>query len=114
MAHLFFENGQIVLCPCFSPFEADRNAVRSMFPKGRFFEVHVNCDLAVCKRRDPHGWYAKAASGIDEEILEVSSPYEIPQHPECTVETDLQSLDDILNVLLRVLRESRIIKSLKE
>jgi bifunctional enzyme CysN/CysC len=111
MARVLFGNGQIVLCPCLSPFEADRNVVRSMFPKGRFFEVHVNCDLAVCKRRDPHGWYTQTT---DKELPGISSPYEVPKHPECLVETDLQSLDDILNALLQMLKEHGILKAQKE
>lgn len=111
MARLIFEHGQIVLCPCLSPFEADRHAVRNMFPKGRFFEVHVNCDLSVCKRRDPHGWYSRS---IDKELPGISAPYEIPQHPECVVETDLQSLDDILEKLLKMLKAHSILKAENE
>lgn len=50
VAKLFFENGNIVLCTFISPFKKDREFVRSLFPEGRFIEIHVNCDIEECRR----------------------------------------------------------------
>ncbi|MEM1044418.1 MAG: sulfate adenylyltransferase subunit CysN, partial [Bacteroidota bacterium] len=60
VAKLFFESGTVVLCTFVSPFRADRQRVRELFPDGRFVEVFVDADLDTLRQRDPKGLYAKA------------------------------------------------------
>jgi len=100
MARLFFESGHIVVCTFISPFEKDRAFVRSLFPAGSFFEVYVKCDLDVCRRRDPNGLYQKAITGEIKDFTGVSSPYEAPRNPEITLETDLQSVEDSVDLII--------------
>ena len=109
VARLFFESGHIVLCTFISPFKQDREAVRALLPDGQFFEIAVECDLEVCKRRDPHGLYHKALKGEIAEFTGISSPYEAPEQPELRIETDLQSVDDILEQILTVLQQQTIL-----
>ncbi len=109
VAHLLFQAGNLVICTFISPFIKDRAFVRSLFPAERFFEIAVKCDLEVCKRRDPNGLYEKARKGEIKEFTGISSPYEEPERPEITVETDLQSLDDILSHLVKILKECGIL-----
>jgi len=109
VARLFFENGAIVLCTFISPFRRDRDYVRALVPEGRFFEVYVKCDISVCKRRDPKGLYAKAERGEIHEFTGVSSPYEEPQTPEITVETDISSTEEIVGQIVAALREKQIV-----
>jgi len=109
VARLFFETGHLVVCTFISPFTKDRDFVRSLLPEGRFFEIHVKCDIEVCKRRDPNGLYKKALNGEIPEFTGISSPYEAPEHPELVVETDLQSVDEILPAITAILKESQII-----
>ncbi|RIK47155.1 MAG: bifunctional sulfate adenylyltransferase subunit 1/adenylylsulfate kinase [Chloroflexi bacterium] len=104
VARLGFEHGNLTLCTFISPFKADREFARSLLPAGRFIEVYVKCDLDVCKRRDPKGLYAKALAGEIPEFTGVSSPYEEPERPEILVETDVQSVDDIVETILEELR----------
>jgi bifunctional enzyme CysN/CysC len=100
VAKLMFEYGNIALCTFISPFKADRDFARSLLPEGRFIEIYVKCDIEVCKRRDPKGLYAKAMRGEIPEFTGISSPYEAPESPELLVETDVQSVDDILAQIL--------------
>jgi adenylylsulfate kinase-like enzyme len=69
-------------------------------PDSRFVEIYVKCDLEVLKRRDPKGLYAKALRGEIPEFTGVSSPYEEPLAPEILVETDVQSVDDIVEQVM--------------
>lgn len=110
VARLFFEAGHIVLCAFISPFIRDRRFVRSLFPEGSFFEVHVKCDLKTCVTRDPHGLYQKALAGEIAEFTGISSPYEEPPAPEIIVETDRQDAEPIVDLLLRRLMEEKIIQ----
>lgn len=110
VARLFFESGHIVICAAIAPFEIDRAFVRALLPEDRFMEIYVKCDLEVCKRRDPHGFYAQALAGTLKDFPGISSPYEAPQQPELTVETDLQSLDEILMHILDMLQQKNIVQ----
>ena len=109
VARLFFESGHLVICTFISPFEKDRSFARSLIPEGRFFEVYVKCDLEVCKRRDPNGLYRKTLAGEIKEFTGISSPYEAPQHPEVTLETDLQSVKESVEQIIGLLEEGQII-----
>jgi bifunctional enzyme CysN/CysC len=108
-AKLFFESGKIVICTFISPFEKDRMSVRSLMPKGRFFEVFVKCDLEVCKRRDPNGLYKKALSGEINDFTGISSPYEEPKDAEIVAETDLKTVEDIVADIQGILAQNKII-----
>lgn len=110
IARLFFESGHIVICATIAPFETDRAFVRSFWPEDRFVEIYVKCDLEVCKRRDPHGFYAQALAGTIKEFPGISFPYETPQRSELIVETDLQSLDAILAQILDLLQQKNIVQ----
>lgn len=110
VARLFFEAGHIVFCAFISPFIRDRQFVRSLFPEKSFFEVHVKCDLETCIKRDPHGLYKKALAGEIAEFTGISSPYEEPLAPEIVVETDLQGVEQTVNLLFRRLMQENIIR----
>ncbi len=110
VARLFFEAGHLVICTFISPFEKDRSFVRSLLPEGRFFEIYVKCDLEVCKRRDPNGLYRKTLAGEIKEFTGISSPYEAPENPEITLETDLQSVKESIDRIVHQLKVAHIIE----
>jgi bifunctional enzyme CysN/CysC len=109
VARLGFDHGNITMCTFISPFQADREFARSLIPQNRFIEVYVKCDLEVAKRRDPKGLYAKAMRGEIPEFTGVSSPYEEPRNPELLVETDVQSVEDIVSQIMDYLVRHGII-----
>jgi bifunctional enzyme CysN/CysC len=109
VARLSFSHGNIVLCTFISPFRKERDFARSIIPEGRFFEIYVQCDLEVCKRRDPKGLYAKALRGEISNFTGISSPYEAPENPELVVETDLKSTEEIVEQILQTLDQRGII-----
>ena len=109
VARLFFEAGHIVICTFISPFIRDRNFVRSLFPEGSFFEIHVMCGLETCIQRDPHGLYQKALAGEIAEFTGISSPYEAPPAPEIVVDTDQQDAEAMVDLLLQRLVQGNII-----
>ncbi|HXF63703.1 MAG TPA: sulfate adenylyltransferase subunit CysN [Caldilineaceae bacterium] len=110
VARLAFEHGNIALCTFISPFKADRDFARSLLPDGRFIEVYVKCDPEVCKRRDPKGLYAKALRGEIPDFTGVSSPYEEPDRPDILVETDVQSVEDIVEIILQELNRRGLLR----
>ena len=109
VARLGYTHGQLVMCTFISPYQQDRDFVRSLIPTERYFEIYVKCDIEVCKRRDPKGLYAKALSGEIPNFTGISAPYEEPENPELIVETDLRSAEEIVDTIVEKLREGAII-----
>lgn len=62
-AKLMTEAGIITSTAFISPFRADREMARSLFPHGEFIEIYCNASLNVCERRDVRGLYKKARAG---------------------------------------------------
>lgn len=111
VARLLFEQGAIVLCAFVSPYRADRDRVRALFPEGRFIEVHVAADLATCRARDVKGHYAKAAAGQLSGLTGLDAPYEVPESADLRIDTGMASVDACLESLQQLLRERQIVRS---
>lgn len=103
VARLFYLQGNLVICSFISPFRADRDAVRAMLPPGGLLEIHVDCDLEVCKQRDVKGLYRRALSGELPEFTGVSSPYEAPAAPDLRLRSDQQSVDACVTAMIELL-----------
>lgn len=103
-AKLFVEAGTIVLTAFISPFRADRARVRSLFPAIDFIEIHTDCSLAVCEQRDVKGLYQRARRGEIANFTGISSPYEAPDAPDLTVDTERCGLEQAVAQVLATLR----------
>ena len=108
-ARLFIEAGVIVLTAFISPFAIDRAKVRAMVPEGDFIEIYCRASLEICERRDVKGLYAKARAGQITEFTGISSPYEIPQHPELVIDTGQLALDVCVLQVVEYLQARNII-----
>ena len=87
VAALLHDLGHVVICAFISPYREDRAFARSRVPERRFLEVHVQCPLAECERRDPKGLYKKAHAGELTGFTGVDDAYEEPARPELTINT---------------------------
>lgn len=86
VAKLFVEAGVIVLTAFISPFRVDRDKARQLI-QGDFVEIYCNCSLEVCEERDVKGLYRKARAGEIKQFTGISSPYEVPENPELSIDT---------------------------
>jgi len=110
VARLMSDAGLLCLTAFISPYRADRDRVRALHPEGRFIEVFVDCPLEVCESRDPKGLYKKARAGEIGAFTGISAPYEAPEDPEATVDTDQKSIEACAEALLTELRARDIIR----
>ncbi len=76
MARLFIDAGIIVITAFISPYQKDREQIRSLVSDNQFLEIYVKCPIDICENRDQKGIYAKAKSGIIKEFTGISAPYE--------------------------------------
>nr|HPN83519.1 adenylyl-sulfate kinase [Spirochaetota bacterium] len=105
VAKLMLDAGLIVITSFISPYRADREMVRSLFPEGDFVEVFVDAPLAVCEQRDPKGLYRKARSGEIPNFTGINAPYEAPENPEMHVRTAECGLHEIVETLAGLLKQ---------
>jgi bifunctional enzyme CysN/CysC len=97
VAKLFFEHGNIVLCTFVSPYRKDREAVRRLFPEGRFHEIFVTCKPETAQERDPKGLYKKAKKGEITNLTGFDGEYEESNSLKTfIVETDNKSIQECL------------------
>lgn len=87
VARLMVDAGLIVIVAAISPFRADRDAARQLFPEGTFVEVYVSTPFDVCAQRDPKGLYREARAGRIKNFTGLDSPYEAPLAPDCEINT---------------------------
>lgn len=109
VARLFMEAGVIVLTAFISPFRAGRERVRGMAGDGDFIEIYCDAHIEICERRDMKGVYRKARSGRIADFTGISSPYEIPENPEITVNTGEKELDDCVQQVIDEMMQRSII-----
>lgn len=109
VAKLFVDSGQIVLTAFISPFREDREMVRNMFQEDEFIEIFVNCPIQVCENRDPKGLYKKARKGEIPDFTGISSPYEAPNHPEISIDTNKTTIEQSVQMILSFLKEKGIL-----
>ena len=100
MAKVLSRNDVIVLVSLISPYKIIRELARSELPK--FMEVHVNCPLEVCMKRDVKGLYAKAKTGEVKAMTGFSDTYEDPENPELVVSTQHETVEESAKKIIRI------------
>ena len=85
VANLLYDAGLITLVACISPFAAQREFARNLFPAGRFVEVFVDTPQSICEQRDQKGLYRRARAGEISNFTGIDSPFERPKTPEMTI-----------------------------
>ena len=91
--------GKVVIASFISPYRESRAYVRSVCD--RFVEIYVRASLEECERRDPKGLYKKARRGEIRKFTGLDDPYEPPEHPELTIDTERETVDQSFERLQR-------------
>ncbi len=107
-ARILQEAGLIVLAAFITPYAEDRRTLRQLFVPGTFFEVHVDCPLAVCQRRDPKALYQRAEAGLVPDFTGISQPYEVPEHPDVRIPTETLDIEESTQQLWDFIRAKKL------
>lgn len=84
--------GKTVIASFISPYRESRAYVRSVCQQ--CVEIYVRASLEECEKRDPKGLYRQARSGAIKNFTGLDDPYEPPEHPELTIDTERQTVDE--------------------
>ena len=83
------KNGGIAICAPIAPFEGPRIENKNLINQfGKYFEIYISTSVEECTRRDTKGLYAKAISGELKGFTGINDPYEIPENPDLTIDTE--------------------------
>lgn len=102
---------RVAVAACISPYASIRDKNRELI--GNFVEVYCKCSVKECAKRDPKGLYEKAFKGEIKEFTGVDDPYEEPKNPEVVVETDKETPEESLAIILAKLEELNYLPKLK-
>ncbi len=105
VALLMADSGLVALVPVVSPYAADRARVQTSHEtRGvRFLEVFVDAPLEICEKRDPKGLYRRARDGTLPGMTGIDDPYEPPSEPDLLLQTEILSVDESVDALLRAI-----------
>ena len=95
VAKLFVDSGLITLTAFISPYRQDRDNCRALLEDGQFVEVFVDASLETCEAREPKGLYKKARAGEIKGFTGIDDPYEAPNNPELTLDSDNKDVDTL-------------------
>jgi adenylylsulfate kinase len=101
LSKILSRNGIVSIVSLISPYRDFRRYARSETNmNNNFYEVYVKCSLETCITRDPKGLYKKALSGDIKDLTGLQDPYEEPENPEIIVDTERQTVEECVNVVL--------------
>lgn len=89
IGQLLTQNGVNVIFAATACRRAYRDHARAAID--RFAEAYVQCPLETCMARDEKGIYQKALRGEATTVPGLQVPYEAPEHPEITIDTETQT-----------------------
>jgi adenylyl-sulfate kinase len=99
ICRLFNDAGVIAIAALISPFEKDRLMARNIVGNDDFIEIFIDCSLPECINRDPKGLYKLALDGQINDFTGINSPYEPPQSPDLHLHTDVNSIDECMQLI---------------
>jgi adenylylsulfate kinase len=109
VSKLMLESGLIVMTAFISPFNKDRNEARKLISNDDFIEIYCKASLEVCEARDVKGLYKLARAGEIKNYTGIDSPYEEPENPELTINTNDETLDNSVSKILSFLEQNFLI-----
>ena len=110
VSKLMMEAGFIIMTAFISPFREDRIAVRNLIPNGDFIEIYCKASLETCEARDVKGLYKRARAGEIKNYTGINSPYEVPENADLIIDTEQETIEDSVSIIISFLKKKTIIK----
>lgn len=103
VAKLMNDAGLIVITAFISPYRQDRRNAKKIIGED-FREVYVSTSMEECEKRDVKGLYKAAREGKIAYFTGISSPYEVPENPDVTIDTEKMGVEECVDQILRQLQ----------
>jgi adenylylsulfate kinase len=84
-----------------TPFRDSQEQARDIIEdEGEFIQIYAKCSVETAEERDPKGLYQQAREGNIEKFTGVNHPFQEPLNPEIVADTEQQSIDDCVDVVM--------------
>ena len=104
VSSLMIDGGLVVLSAFISPYKNDREFVKNTVKDENFIQIFVDTPLAVCKSRDPKGFYIKAEKGLIKNFTGISAPYETPENPDLKIDTTTTGIAEAVKLIIQKIK----------
>ncbi|MDZ4147985.1 MAG: adenylyl-sulfate kinase [Flavobacteriaceae bacterium] len=104
ISKLLIDAGVVVLVAVIAPYQKDRAIIKNIVSNENYIEVFVNTSLETCEKRDVKGLYKKARNGEIKNMTGISSPYEIPTHPDIEI-SDQLSIEESITLIFDFIKD---------
>lgn len=104
VSSLMIDGGLVVLSAFISPYKNDREFVKNTVKDENFIQIYVDTPLAVCKTRDPKGFYIKAEKGLIKNFTGISAPYETPENPDLKIDTTTTGITEAVKLIIQKIK----------
>jgi len=104
VSSLMIDGGLVVLSAFISPYKNDREFVKNTVKDENFIQIFVDTPLAVCKTRDPKGFYIKAEKGLIKNFTGISAPYETPENPDLKIDTTTTGISEAVKLIIQKIK----------
>ena len=102
----------LVIVPVIAPYKEARELARTY--SKNFLEVFIKASLEKVEERDVKGLYQKARAGEIKNFTGISDPYDVPENPDLTLNTEETNINDSVEKLLNKLIELGYVENLSE
>ncbi len=109
VSKLFNNAGGIAITSFISPFENARKLAKEIVGEN-FIEIYLDVPVIECAKRDPKGLYKKAFAGEIQEFTGISSPFEVPENPDISIDTTKMSIEEAVTMIINYLKDKKIIQ----
>jgi adenylylsulfate kinase-like enzyme len=100
----------IVVAAFVSPKKELRDEVQHSIEKQghRFFLIHVNTSIEVCRQRDPKGLYNKLEKKQNIFLAGINVPYDVPENPRLICDTEKDTAETCAEKIVQLLSQESI------
>ena len=109
VSNLMIEAGFIVMTAFISPYREDRIAVRNLISNDDIIEIYCKASLQTCESRDVKGLYKRARAGEIKNYTGINSPYEVPKNADLIVDTEQETIENSVSIIMNFLEKKTII-----
>jgi bifunctional enzyme CysN/CysC len=106
VAKLMNDAGIIVITSFISPYEEDRQNAKDIIGENCFVQIYVSTSVEECEKRDVKGLYKKARAGDIPNFTGVSAPYETPNNPFISLDTEIYTVDEAVDLIAKKITNS--------
>jgi adenylylsulfate kinase len=109
VAQYLNRNGINVMLAIVAPYAEVREGIREHIGDG-YIEIYVKCSYEECARRDSKGYYKLEKEGKLKNLSGANDIYEVPKNPELVIDTEVESVDDSVEKIVKYLIDNGYIQ----